>query len=69
MVHFLSALNRLLATAPTLLPEGAVKRRQTFVERPRYLSNVLHALYDEVLREPVPQRLAEMVRRERSRKG
>jgi hypothetical protein len=69
MVQFLSALGRLLAAAPTLLSEGAAMRPQTFVERPSYLSRVLHALYDEVLHEPVPQRLAEMVRRERTRKG
>jgi hypothetical protein len=69
MVQFLSALGRLLAAAPTLLSEGAAMRSQTFVERPSFLSSVLHALYDEVLHEPVPQRLAEMVRRERTRKG
>jgi hypothetical protein len=69
MVQFLSALGRLLAAAPTLLSEGAALRPRSFVERSRYLSSVLHALYDEVLHEPVPQRLAEMLRRERTRKG
>jgi hypothetical protein len=69
MVHFLSALDRLLSAAPTLLSEGTATHPRTFVGRPRYLPSILHALYDEVLREPVPQRLVEMVRRERTRKG
>jgi hypothetical protein len=68
MVDFLSMLDKLLAAAPTLLSERALSRQRELGTRRRW-SEALHAIYDEVLKEPVPSRLVEMVRRERSRKG
>jgi hypothetical protein len=40
-----------------------------FAAGSRKWSDALHSIYDDVLSEPVPPRLAEMVRRERSRKN
>jgi hypothetical protein len=69
MVQFLSLLDKLLAAAPTLLSEHAMPCRPKFAAPSRRWSDALHSIYDEVLSEPVPRRLAEMVRRERSRKS
>ena len=70
MVHFLSALQKLLAAAPTLLFGSALSRQRELGARPKGWSEALHALYDGVLNEPVPRRLVEMVRRRaRSRKS
>jgi hypothetical protein len=70
MVHFLSALGKLLSAAPTLLSGSALSRQQELGARPKSWCEALHTLYDGVLNEPVPRRLVEMVRRHaRSRKG
>jgi hypothetical protein len=70
MVHFFSALDKLLKRAPTLLSDSALLRQHECRARQNGWSEALHAIYDDVLSEPVPRRLAEMVRRrERSRKS
>jgi hypothetical protein len=69
MVQFLSLLDKLLAAAPTLLSERPMPCQPKFAARSRKWSDALHSIYDDVLSEPVPPRLAEMVRRERSRKN
>jgi hypothetical protein len=69
MVHFLSALQKLLSAAPTLLSGRALSRQRELAAPPKSWYEALHALYDGVLHEPVPRRLVEMVRRARSRKG
>jgi hypothetical protein len=65
MTHFLSVLDKLLAAAPTLLSDQPRSSRRRREAQPGRWAEILHTIYDGVLHEPVPQRLAEMVRRER----
>jgi hypothetical protein len=70
MGRFVTALEKLLSAAPTLLSGKLAAQQPKLGQRPKRWSAALHALYDEVLSEPVPRRLVEMLRRlERSRKG
>jgi hypothetical protein len=70
MGQLFTALEKLLSAAPTLLSGKLSSRQPNPGQRPKRWSAALHALYDEVLSEPVPRRLVEMLRRlERSRKG
>jgi hypothetical protein len=70
MVHILNALDKLLAAAPRLISDSGSPRQCELAVRSNRWSEALHAIYDEVLNEPIPHRLAEMVRRrERSRKS